>query len=239
MNIRKNAPSAPGPSPDRRRFLTAGAASAGLLAFAFPWARALAASCGFTPPQTSGPFYPGEDRFNSDTDLTRVPGRSERALGQVVYVRGRVIDSECKPIAGANVELWQACASGRYQHSRDPNPAPLDPNFRYWAETFTDANGEYAFKTIRPGAYPADAGWDRPPHLHFRVSRLGYQELVTQMYFKGDPLNERDLILQQLRAPERANVVVDFQPSSIDRETDSLTGSFDITLRSVRETRRS
>ncbi len=69
-------------------------------------------------------------------------------------MRGIVQDLSCRPVAGVNVEIWQACASGRYNNERDPNPAPLDPNFRYWGETFTDAAGAYEFKTILPGAYP-------------------------------------------------------------------------------------
>lgn len=148
---------------NRRRFLKLSAGSVGALALSSPVGQALAASCGLTPPQTPGPFYPGESQFQAENDLTRIPGRPNRAVGQVIYVKGQVVDPQCRPIAGANVEIWQACASGKYNNPKDPNPAPLDPNFRYWGETFTDSNGEYAFKTILPGAYPADADWNRPP----------------------------------------------------------------------------
>lgn len=188
----------------------------------------------FTPAQTSGPFYPGERNFGLDSDLTRVPGSSTQAKGQVVYVKGRILDHNCRPIEGANVEIWQACASGKYNSPKDPNPAKLDPNFKYWAETFTNKNGEYMFKTIIPGAYPADHHWDRPPHIHFKISKLGYKELTTQMYFKGEPLNDLDLIILDLPAPERDSVIVDFQPSPAGFEPKSLTGSFEITLKPVR-----
>lgn len=221
-------------STDRRRFLKLGAGAAGALALSNPITRAFAASCGLTPPQTPGPFYPGESQFRAENDLTHVPGQPGRALGKVIYVRGKVVDTECNPIEEANVEIWQACASGKYNNPKDPNPAPLDPNFRYWGETYTDANGDYVFKTIVPGAYPASGDWTRPAHVHFRVARIGYRELVTQMYFKGDPLNERDLILQQIPPSQRASVIVDFQPSGTEFEPGSLTGRFDITLRSVR-----
>ncbi len=218
----------------RRRFLKLGAGSAGLFAFSNPITRALAASCGLTPPQTLGPFYPGQSQFRADTDLTSLPGHAARALGQVVYVKGKVVDQHCRPVQGANVEIWQACASGKYNNPKDPNTAPLDPHFKYWAEAFTDENGDYIFKTIIPGAYPADADWTRPPHIHFKISRLGYVELVTQMYFKGNALNERDLILRQIPASGWDRVVVDFQPSSPELEAGSLSGNFDITVRSVR-----
>lgn len=219
---------------ERRQFLKLGAGAAGIFALSSPITKALAASCGLTPPQTSGPFYPGESLFHADSDLTSIPGHSARAQGQIIYVRGKVVDQYCKPVQGANVEIWQACASGKYNNQKDSNPAPLDPHFKYWAEAFTDANGEYYFKTIIPGAYPADTDWTRPPHIHFKVSCLGYKELVTQMYFKGNALNDHDLILQQIPARQRDSVVVDFQPSPMGFEPGSLTGSFDITLRSIR-----
>ncbi len=220
---------------DRRKFLKLGmGVSAGTLMMGSIFPKAWAASCGLTPPQTPGPFYPGESKFTAENDLTRVIADGPRALGQVIYVRGKVLDALCQPVEGANVEIWQACASGRYNNTKDPNPAPLDPNFRYWGETFTNSEGEYFFKTILPGAYPADKDWIRPAHIHFRVARLGFRELVTQMYFKGDPYNDKDFILQDLPTAERELVIVDFQPSAVGFEPGSLTGNFDVTLRAVR-----
>lgn len=220
---------------NRRKFLFSGLGlTAGALAMTGLVPRALAESCGLTPPQTPGPFYPGESRFTPANDLTVVPGRPRRAQGQVVYVKGRVLDEACQPVAGANVEIWQACESGRYNNSRDPNPAPLDPNFAYWGEADTDAEGRYTFKTIIPGAYPADTGWTRPPHIHFRVSRLGYRELVTQMYFAGHALNAKDLILGDIPEGERGRVLVPFSSSPAGFEPGSLTGEFDISIERIR-----
>ena len=209
-------------------------ASAGAVALTGLMPQALAATCGLTPPQTPGPFYPGEQNFTPENDLTQVPGRTVRALGQVIYVTGKVLDPACRPIEGATVEIWQACASGRYDNPKDENPAPLDANFRYWGEAYSDANGFYSFKTIKPGAYPADATWTRPPHIHFKVSRRGYKELVTQLYFAGDALNDKDLILQNVPKAEQKSVIVNFTPSALDLEPGSLSGTFDITLQSVR-----
>ena len=220
--------------PSRRNFLNVGAGTDGAALMTSSRANAAAKSCGLTPPQTPGPFYPGESQFQPENDLTVVLGRPKSAEGKVVYIKGQVIDQQCKPVANANVEIWQACASGRYNNRKDPNPAPIDPNFRYWGETSTNANGEYAFKTIRPGAYPADIEWMRPPHIHFKVSKLGFHELVTQMYFAGDPLNDKDLILQALPELEQNSVLVTFTPSSEGFDPLSLTGTFNMTIRSVR-----
>jgi protocatechuate 3,4-dioxygenase beta subunit len=148
------------------------------------------------------------------------------------------VDENCRPVPNVNVEIWQAYESGRYNHSRDPNrQAALDPNFAYWGETFTDERGEYKFKTIIPGAYPADADWMRPSHIHFRVAKIGYRELITQMYFRGDRFNAQDRILQSLPPDERAKVVVDFQPSLRPLNPRGRTGTFDISIQSVRPIR--
>ena len=188
-------------------------------------------TCRLTPPQTSGPFYPGQALFHPDHDLTKIPGSSISALGTVIYVRGKILDENCQPVAGANVEIWQACASGRYNSPKDTNPAIIDPNFKYWGEIDTDPQGQYWFKTIIPGAYPANNNWTRPPHIHFKVSKLGYRELVTQMYFEGEVLNDSDLILQDLSPEERAKVIVTFNPTF--NEFPTLNGNFDITISSI------
>jgi protocatechuate 3,4-dioxygenase beta subunit len=215
----------------RRNFLKTLAGGLGAAVVANQ-ALAAGAACQQTPAQTAGPFYPGEDLFVPDNDLTRIPGRREVALGEVIFVNGVVRDLlTCQPIKDVNVEIWQACASGRYNNERDPNPAPLDPHFRYWGETFTDANGEYSFKTIKPGAYPADVDWDRPPHIHVRIAKRGYKDLITQLYFKGDPLNNVDKILQNVPARLRAEVIVDFQPNPSDPT--STVGVFNISIEKV------
>jgi protocatechuate 3,4-dioxygenase beta subunit len=221
---------------DRRNFLKFGLTTgAGAIALGGVGARALAATCGLTPPQTPGPFYPGEVNFHPTNDLTIIQGGTRRASGRVVYVVGQVLDPGCRPVAGANVEIWQACESGRYNNSNDPNTAPLDPNFRYWGETDTDAEGRYQFKTIIPGAYPADTNWIRPPHIHYKVSRRGFKDLITQMYFKeAKDLNDKDLILQDVPANQRGSVIVDFVPSRPDLEPGTTTGTFNITLVPVR-----
>ncbi len=187
-----------------------------------------------TPPQTSGPFSPTHDREDEDPDLTQVQGRQGRAAGELIYVRGRVLDDACEPVPGALVEIWQANAGGRYDHEGDTNnPRPLDPNFQGWAEVLTDVEGRYRFKTIKPGSYPVDDRWIRPPHIHFKVSRRGYHELISQMYFTGEPLNETDQLLRALAPEERERVTVEFRAAPPDLESEARVGSFDITLRKV------
>ncbi len=209
-----------------RRKLLRNILTATPLALANP--KVLASACGLTPPQSEGPFYPIKDQLDKNTDLTKVEGRLLSARGETCFVGGIVQDENCRPIVGALVEIWQACDTGKYNHPADPNPAALDPNFQYWGRTVSNEKGEYLFKTIIPGAYPATSTWMRPPHIHFKVGLRGYEELTTQMYWKGHPLNSRDRILQSLSPVERDLVLVDFKKSR-----GILRGEFNLTLRSV------
>jgi len=192
----------------RRDFFGVSLVAAGTLAGGNALAQTFMGACKITPAQTEGPFYPIKDQPDEDSDLTFVRGNTKSALGQVIYVMGEVTDQDCAPVPNALVEIWQACASGRYNHPNDTNPQPLDPNFQYWGKAVTDSQGIYKFKTIIPGAYPADVDWIRPPHIHFKAHKLGYHELTTQMYFAGNEYNDKDKILMALPPASRSQVVV-------------------------------
>jgi protocatechuate 3,4-dioxygenase, beta subunit len=183
-----------------------------------------------TPAQTLGPFYPLEKPLDDDADLTMVKGRSNRAKGQVLHVMGRVLDSSGAPVKGARIEIWQANAAGRYNHPRDSNPAPLDPNFEGYGNVLTDADGRYRFKTIKPNGYPAGAVM-RPAHIHFAISGKS-NRLVTQMYFPDDPLNRTDSILASVDA-NRQLLMADIRQPTPDVEPDSLLALWDIVLESA------
>jgi protocatechuate 3,4-dioxygenase beta subunit len=180
-----------------------------------------------TPPQILGPFYPVAERPDPAADLARPAGTAAEAGGQLIYVRGRVLSCSGKPVAHARIEIWQANAAGKYRHPSDTNPAPLDPNFRGFAQLTTDAAGRYAFRTIKPGGYPTAEGDIRPPHIHFAVDgRL--DRLVTQLYFAGEPENQTDRWLNSLPQPER--LIVALQAPSPELEASARLAYFDIVL---------
>ena len=160
-----------------------------------------------TPNETAGPFYPITPQKDQDFDLTQIEGRSQAALGEVVHIKGRVIDTEGNPIEDATVDIWQANAAGRYNHPHDTNPAPVDPSFQGWAIVQSGKNGEFKFKTIVPGPYPVSEDWTRPPHIHFKVSKAGYDEVVTQMYFPDHELNLLDNLLQRKTPAEQEMMI--------------------------------
>ena len=159
--------------------------------------------------------------------------RGAPPIGERIIVAGRVSDAAGEPVPGAVVEVWQANSAGRYVHAGDRRSAPVDPNFTGTGRCLTADDGTYRFVTIRPGAYPGRShhnAW-RPPHIHFSV--IGgaiVTRLVTQMYFPGDPLLDRDTIF--LAAPESTR---DRLLSSLDldlTEPDvSLGYRFDLVLR--------
>jgi len=150
-----------------------------------------------TPPETEGPFYPVTPQKDTNFDLTKVKGKQGVAKGQIVQIRGKVLNTKGEPVENAIVDIWQANAAGKYRHPFDSNPAALDENFQGWAIVQSGKDGGFDFKTVIPGEYPASRSWIRPPHIHFKTAKRGYVELVTQMYFPNQQLNKTDLLLQR------------------------------------------
>ena len=169
-----------------------------------------------TPPMTEGPFYPTVAQDDKDFDLTQIEGHASAAKGKHIHVRGRVVDMDDNPVEGVTVDIWQCNAAGRYAHPHDKNPAPLDPDFQGWGIIATNAKGEFNFKTVYPGAYSVNEDWSRPPHIHYKVSKRGYAELTTQMYFPDEPLNEVDNLIKRKSPEEQAMMVSTLSQSEAD-----------------------
>jgi len=205
---------------DRRAFLARSAAAAAIAAL--PW-RVDARTAAPTAPQSLGPYYPRERPAEADNDLVSVRGGNGAAKGELTVLTGVITDTDGKPLADARVEIWQCDANGRYHHPGDTSSAPLDPNFQGYGEVMTDASGAYRFRTIKPVSYPG-----RAPHIHVRVSARGYATLVTQLYVKGEPQNDRDGLLQRVRDPEaRAKLIVPFEKAP---DGAALSARFDVVL---------
>ena len=145
-----------------------------------------------------------------------------------MYVSGRVINVRGKPVADAELEIWQANAAGRYTHPSDQNPAPIDPNFEGYAKIRTGPDGSYRFKTVKPGAYPATPTSTRPPHIYFDVKGR-VNRLVTQMYFEGEALNDKDAILQG--ASRKEGLIARYGAPSGQQEPTALVVVWNIVLR--------
>ena len=154
-----------------------------------------------TPHQVLGPYFPVASMSVSSGDLTGGDGREDRAQGEIIEVKGRVLNREGEPVRGARLTIWQANTFGRYAHPNDSNPAPSDANFVGFAAIVSDHNGAYSIKTVKPGVYPIGPGQMRPPHIHFEVQGK-FERLITQMYFPGEPLNSCDRFLTSASQPD-------------------------------------
>lgn len=159
---------------DRKKFLT----TASLAAFSIStFGRVSSSGSDFvgdceTTNDILGPFY----RPNAPAryDLTE-----EGLRGVVIELKGTVYGADCvSPLENALVEIWHCNADGEYDNQSD--------DFRQRATCMTDQNGAYAFKTVLPGKYLNGALY-RPAHIHFRISEVHSKELISQIYFEGDP----------------------------------------------------
>ena len=139
----------------------------------------------------TGPVFGHMDLGDKDHDLIiNYASTGKSAIGERIMVCGKVLDESGKPVPNALIEVWQANAGGRYRHKNDSYLAPLDPNFGGCGRCLTDSDGNYSFRTIKPGPYPWPNGGNdwRPAHIHFSIFGQAFaQRLITQMYFEGDP----------------------------------------------------
>ncbi|WP_374631568.1 intradiol ring-cleavage dioxygenase [Ferrovibrio sp.] len=161
----------------RRTLLTAGFAAglllpAGSLFVAAGQARAeVTPACGAaTPEQTEGPYFTPNAPLKTDL---HEPGMK----GEQLRMAGRVLDSHCRPVSRALLEVWQADADGVYDNR----------GYRLRGHVFADEAGGWMIDTIRPGRYPG-----RTPHIHVKVKGPTTRLLTTQLYFPNDPGNARD-----------------------------------------------
>ena len=166
------------PRRERRRFLRA----AGLLSLAalpVPARAAPTPECadrdGPTPRQTEGPFYtPRSPRRASLVE----PGMR----GETFAVSGLVLDTRCRPVAGALLDFWHCDAKGEYDN--------LGYDFR--GHQIAGADGRFRLETLRPGLYPG-----RTRHIHVKVQAPGRPVLTTQLYFAGEPANRGDALYRR------------------------------------------
>jgi protocatechuate 3,4-dioxygenase beta subunit len=172
-------------------------------------------------------------------DLSKAAANAPRATGQLIRISGRITDEDGSPMAGAVIEIWQANSAGKYVHDADRHPAPVDPNFTGEGRLATDAEGQFQFFSIKPGAYPVlESGWWwRPPHIHFSIlGRSWMDRFVTQIFFPGEPLNETDLLLNAVPDRDvRERLIFEFEGTSMG-EVNAMGFRRDFVLRGRRQT---
>lgn len=180
-----------------------------------------------TPAQTEGPFYPNKLPLDTDNDLLVVNENITPAVGEVTHLTGRILDAAGNPVKNAVVEIWQCDANGVYLHTADSGGKKdkQDKNFQGFGRFVTGSTGEYYFRTIKPVPYPG-----RTPHIHYKIKKGRKELLVTQMYVKGHPGNEKDGIWRGVRdEKQRAAITVDFEKVK-GSKIGELSAKFDLIL---------
>jgi hydroxyquinol 1,2-dioxygenase len=144
-----------------------------------------------------GPFFvDGAPEMANGADL------GAGAPGRPCLMRGRILDTAQKPIAGAVIDVWQADEQGLYDVQYADLPAP-----RGRGRLRSGPDGEFAFWSVLPVAYPIPddgpvgeilrAGGRspmRPAHVHFRVMAPGYETLITHVFAAGDEHLDDDAV---------------------------------------------
>ena len=163
-----------------------------------------------TPSQTVGPFFKygltpnGQYEWNDAfTNNLVTPDTS----GDRIRIEGRVFDGDGQPVPDCMLEVWQADAQGRFADPQDKR-ALQNAKFRGFGRCGTDANGMFAFDTIKPGSVPDPEGNPQAPHLLLAVFARGMlRHLYTRIYFGGEAANDSDHVLAQVPADRRATLI--------------------------------
>ncbi|MBM3992563.1 MAG: twin-arginine translocation pathway signal protein [Planctomycetes bacterium] len=182
---------------------------------AVPAGQAPAANARATEDNILGPYHRANVPFRAKITPPLEPGT-------VLVIRGRVYGLDTRrPLPGTMLDIWQADARGRYDND-DPQRQPAANLFVNRARLMTDENGYYEYETIHPGAYQIGPNAWRPPHIHYWVRKQGYRDLVTQLYFRGDPHQRDDQFIRQ-------SLIIDLREVRIQHGTYKV-GTFDIIL---------
>ncbi|MCK1282910.1 catechol 1,2-dioxygenase [Bradyrhizobium sp. 44] len=121
--------------------------------------------------------------------------------GAPLFVNGRVVDKDGRPVAGAEVDVWHASPVGLYEN-QDPEQA--DMNLR--GKFTTDQDGAFSFCSVMMVGYPIPTEGVvgrlleaqsrhpyRPAHLHALVFKPGFKVLISQVYDPADPHIDSDV----------------------------------------------
>lgn len=169
-----------------------------------------------------GPFFrTGAPRYENGEDivLDHSITSSDGAKGETCFMHGRITDASTgTPIAGALVDVWHTGPNGLYEQQD-----PRQPDYNYRGKFTTDSSGYYAFRCLRPTAYPIpydggagdilkllDRSPMRPAHIHLLIEAEGYKQLVTQIFDSKCKYIGADAVFA-----DKSGLTVDFaKPSS-------------------------
>ena len=156
-----------------------------------------------------GPFYRPDAPIRSDLTFSGLAGNR-------IQLKGTVYGEDCvTPLKNALVEIWHCDTEGEYDNKTK--------EYKHRARLFTDEHGAYEFQTILPGKY-LNGKLYRPAHIHYRVTEKNSKELISQIYFMGDPHIAEDPWASQPKATRR------ILPVAPDDVNGNLSVTFDVYL---------
>ena len=119
-----------------------------------------------------GPFYTSNAPIILNNQLADV-----NEAGVRIIISGQVYNLDCSEvIPNTEIDVWHANDAGEYDN--------IGYNLR--GKTHTNSQGFYVFESIKPGLY-LNGSVFRPSHIHFKITPPGFNTLITQLYFEGDP----------------------------------------------------
>ena len=141
-------------------------------------------TCVLTPVLTAGPYWRNDALHRSDLRWDSQPISGQEPLpGVTLALTIRVsttAEEWCRPLRGAQVNLWQCDAQGVYSGIAERGTAGRDflRGFQ-----LTDEAGRARFLTVYPGWYPG-----RTVHIHAKVRTFDVfgaviTEVNTQLFF--------------------------------------------------------
>lgn len=128
--------------------------------------------------------YYGEGPFYTENPPEIIDGQlaSEYEEGTRMIISGRVSNLDCTEfIAGTIIDIWHADDAGNYDNS----------GYNLRGKTISNSQGFFMFETVHPGKYLNGSTY-RPSHIHLKITPPGFDTLITQIYFAGDPYIDGD-----------------------------------------------
>lgn len=156
-----------------------------------------------TNEDTLGPYYPISLCDNDSMDLTHIrSGIIHKPKGEKIIINGVIKDINGKLAHGCLLEFWQANANGIYRTPDMESHPDLDPWFIGYGRHRTK-DGRFSLTTIKPGASDG-----RAPNITLTIFSDGIMRIVTQLFFEGDPANDKDPLLLSIAEELRQRLMI-------------------------------
>jgi hydroxyquinol 1,2-dioxygenase len=186
----------------------------------------------------TGPFY-----WQGAPELPRGSNLAEGVKGEPTFYSGRVLSTDGRPLANAQLDIWSGDGEGNYDMQIQGETA-----MRARGKIHTDASGRYWFRSIKPTFYPVPTDGPvgrmlrkmgrhpyRPGHIHMVISAPEHLPVTTHLFVAGSEYLDSDAVFGM-----KESLVAQFDrhppgpgPNGERMETPFYTVNYDFCLRPV------